>query len=283
MIIIKPLLTEAGRLGQYLPGLQDPLPSGATALAAELNGLFAGAAIVLAHPRIPVGSISVLHTPELFRNRGVGSRLLQEAERRLAEAGCRSCRATLTLRSGVPSPEYEFLSKRGYDAETLLQRNYVIRSARLAQAAWLMRLKLPPDARLDLLLSATEEERREIDRLAAVLPPELHPFDEERVLDAELSVMLKIEGRVAGWLGVQKLGSTLLAIHAVHVDPNVRLFGGAFALFAETDRKLKLTSQFAYLMFSISGQDTSTLRVCARKLEPHASSVKSLVRLEKKL
>ncbi|OWR28684.1 hypothetical protein CDO73_17440 [Saccharibacillus sp. O23] len=283
MIIIKPLPTEAGQFRQYLPGLQNPLPPGATALAAELNGLFAGAAIVMAHPRSRAGSISVLHTPELFRNRGVGSRLLEEAERLLAEAGCLSCRVTLTLRLGVPSPEYEFLSRRGYDAETLLQRDYVIRSASLAEAPWMKRLKLPPRAKLEPLLPAAEEERREIERLAAALPPEQHPFDEERVLDDELGVMLKIGGRVAGWLGVQKLGSTLLAIRAVHVDPNVSLFGGAFALFAAADRELELTRRFAHLMFSVSGEYASTLRVCARKLGPHASSIKSLVRLEKKL
>lgn len=283
MIIIKPLLIEAGRLRQYLPSLQGPLPSGVTALAAELNGLFAGAVILLVHPRVRVGSISVLHTPELFRNRGVGSRLLQEAERRLTEAGCLSCRVTLTLRLGEPSPEYEFLRKRGYDAETLLQRHYVIRSASLAQADWLARLKLSSAAKFEPLLSATEEERLEIHRLSAGLSPDQHPFDEERVLDAELSLMLKIDDRVAGWLGVQKLGSTLLAIRAVHVAPDVRLFGGAFALFAAADRELKLTSRFAYLMFSISGEDSPTLRVCERKLARHAANVKSLIRLEKEL
>lgn len=284
MIKINMILAEAERFRRYLPGLSDPLPPGSIGLTAELDdGLFAGTALVISHPRSGTGSISVLHVPEMFRTLGIGSRLLVEAERQLIEAGCRTVRVTLTMRKGEPCPEKDFLIKRGYASEKLQIRSYTFRSASAHQEPWLERFRLPEGSELKPLLSATAEEREELRRIAASLPPDLHPFEEERMLHPEFSTMLKIDGKVAGWLGVQQLASNLLLLRSMHVGTEYRIRGNGMALFAELNRKHRLLDRFAYHMMSISGDNQTMLRLAERKLAPHAAHIKSVIRLEKRL
>lgn len=283
MIVIKKLPAEAGQFRDHLPGLSDRLPPGAIALTAELDGLSVGTALVIAHPRSGTGSISVLHTPELFRHLGIGSRLLLEAERQLLDAGCRVCRVTLTLRKDKPAPELDFLRSRGYANEQLLIRTYTLRAADLLGAGRLERLVLPPGTELAPLLSASPEERAELDHLAAQLPPELHPLPEERLLHPEFSTLMKIGGRIAGWIGIQQLASNLLLFRSMYVRPEHRLHASGMALFAEVNRRHRLPERFAYQLLGVPGDNPAMLRLAERKLSPHASSIKSTVRLEKRL
>lgn len=267
----------------YLPSLSDPLPPGSIGLTAEVDGLFAGTALAIAHPRSGTGSISVLHVPEIFRNLGIGSGLLLEAERQLLEAGCRIGRVTLTLRKGEFCPEKEFLYKRGYILETLQVRSYTFRSASAREEGWLERFRLPEGYELTPLLSATAEERKDLELMAAGLPSDIHPFVEERLLHPEFSTLMKINGQVAGWLGVQQLASNLLLLRSMYVHPKHRIHGSGMALFAELNRKHRLLERFAYQMLSISGDNQAMLRLADRKFALHALSIKSIIRLEKRL
>lgn len=209
--------------------------------------------------------------------------MLLQAERQLIEAGCRIVRITLTMRKGEPCPERDFLIKRGYASEKLQVRSYTFRSASAQEESWLERFRLPQGCELQPLLSATEEEREELQRIAASLPPDLHPFEEERLLHPEFSTMLKIDGRIAGWLGVQQLASNLLLLRSMHIETEFRIRGNGMALFAELNRKHRLLARFAYHMMSISGDNQTMLRLAERKLAPHAAKIKSIIRLEKRL
>ncbi|WP_172250156.1 GNAT family N-acetyltransferase [Saccharibacillus deserti] len=283
MIIINKLPAEAKRFQTYLPSLRDPLPPGAIGIEAEVDGLFAGTALVIAHPRSGTGSISVLHTQELFRHLGVGSLLLEEAERQILESGCRISRVTLTLRQGKPAPELEFLHKRGYESEKLLYRTYTLRSASLREEAGKKRLSLPVSAELRPLLDATEAERAELSAISANLQSDLNPLQEERLLHPEFSMLMKIDGRIAGWIGIQQLASNLLLLRSMYVCPEYRIHASGIALFLEIARRHRLFERFAYQMLSVSSENPAMLRLADRKFAPHASSIKTNMRLEKRL
>ncbi len=282
-MIIRTFPAHAQRFRDYLPGLGDPLPPGAIGLEAEIEGVFAGTALLLTHSRSRTGSISVLHVPEMFRNLGIGSQLLIEAEHRLLEADCRTARVSLTLREGKPAPELEFLRKRGYGSEKLLYRSYTLRSSSMSEDSWMQRRLLPEEAVLEPLLDASEEDRAELVRLSASLPPDLSPFQEERLLHPEFSTLLKIGGNIAGWIGVQQLASNLLLLRTMYVRPEFQHRAGGIGLFFEMNRKYRLLERFAYQMLTVSGDNQAMLRLADRKFKPHASSIKSNVRLEKKL
>ncbi|WP_206023567.1 GNAT family N-acetyltransferase [Saccharibacillus alkalitolerans] len=283
IVSIRVLPAQAEHFRTYLPGIEDPLPPGALRLDAEIDGIFAGTALFIEHPRSRTGSISVLHTLEPFRRMGVGSLLLQEAERQMLEAGCGSSRITLTLRSGKPAEGLCFFRGHGYDRETLVHRSYTLRSDSVRKDPLLTRLRLPDGAELKSLLSASAQERAELAAAAAELPPDLNLFQEERLLHAEFSTFLKIEGRIAGWIGVQKLTSNLLLLRCMYVRPDLGIRVNGMALFAEMNRRHRLLERFAHHMLTVSGENGAMLRLADRKLAPHASSVKTIMRLEKRL
>ncbi|MEJ8304439.1 GNAT family N-acetyltransferase [Saccharibacillus sacchari] len=274
---------EADYFRDFLPNLSDPLPPGTIGLTAEADGAFAGTALAISHPRSGVGSISVLHVPEAFRNLGVGERLLYEAERQLAETGCRVVRVTLTQRQGEPCLEKDFLHKRGYISGSLQIRSYTLRSADHMQQRWLQRLRLPQGARLKPLLSVTPQEREQLEQISSMIPAGLYPFEEERLLHPQYSTLLQVNGQIAGWLGVQRLASNLLSLRSLYVKPGYGVHGSGLALFAEVNRLHGLTEHFAHLMLSVPGDNTELLRLADRKLAPHASKIKSVIRLEKRL
>ncbi|MCQ4085968.1 GNAT family N-acetyltransferase [Saccharibacillus sp. JS10] len=283
MITVKVSPADVHRFQTYLPNLSDPLPSGAIGLVADIDGLFAGTALVIAHPSSQIGSISVLHTPELFRNLGVGSRMLQEAERHLLELGCMLSRVTLTLRKDRSTPELDFFRKRGYDNEQLLYRSYMLRSGSVKKDELLQRLTLPKFFELKPLMSASVEERAKLEQMAASLEPDISPFQEERVLHAEFSMFLKVNGEIAGWIGIQQLASNLLMVRSMYVHPKFRLHTSGIAMFVEIHRKTGMLDRFAYQMLNVNGDNSNMLRLADRRLAPHAAHIKSVVRLEKRL
>lgn len=284
MITIRTLPASDERFRAILPASRGLLSSESTGLEAELNGLSAGLALVDPDRSSGVGRIEALHTPELFRRLGVGSRLLLEAERRLLDAGCRRSRIDVTVRQGRPSPEMDFLRKRGYGGDTLRRRTYTLRTSGGPDEGWFNRLRLPDGAELVPLLSAGGNERKQIvELLMSGVSSDLDPFREEQRLHAEFSLLLKLGGQVAGWVSVQETASNLLLVRTMYVRPELRFPGGGFALFAEISRRFGLTERYAYLTFNVAGGNEAMLRIAERKLARHAANVKSLVRLEKEL
>ncbi|OWR28686.1 hypothetical protein CDO73_17450 [Saccharibacillus sp. O23] len=284
MITIRSLPASDERFRAILPASRGPLPSESAGLEADLDGLFAGLALVVPDCSTGIGRIEALHTPELFRNLGVGSRLLLEAERRLLDAGCRRSRIDVTVRRGGPSPEMDFLRKRGYGGDTLRRRTYTLRTSGVANEGWFDRLRLPERAALIPLLSAGVDERRQVaELLMSGVPSDLDPFREERRLHVEFSLLLKLGGQVAGWASVQETASNLLLVRTMYARPELRLPGGGFALLAEILRRFGLPERYAYLTFNVAGDNEAMLRIADRKLTRHAANVKSLIRLEKEL
>lgn len=284
MITIRPLPVSDERFRAILPVRHGPLPSASIGLEAELDGLSAGLALVVPDRSAGIGRIEVLHTPELFRRLGVGSRLLLEAERRLLDAGCRRSRIDITVRHGRPSSEMDFLHKRGYGGDGLRRRTYTLRTSGGADEGWFNRLRLPDGAELIPLLSAGDNERRQIvELLMSGVSSDLDPFREERRLHAEFSLLLTLGGQVAGWVSAQETASNLLLVRTMYVRPELRLPGGGFALLAEISRRFALTERYAYLTFNVAGGNAAMLRIAERKLTRHAANVKSRIRLEKEL
>lgn len=284
MITIRPLPVSDERFQAILPVTHGSLPSASIGLEAELDELFAGLALVVPYRSSGIGRIEALHTPELFRCLGVGSRLLLEAEHRLLDAGCRRSRIDVSVRHGHPSAEMDFLHKRGYGNDRLLRRTYTLRTSGRADEGWFNRLRLPDAAELIPLLSAGVNERRQIvELLMSGVSSDLDPFREERRLHAEFSLLLTLGGQVAGWISAQEAASNLLLVRTMYIRPELRFPGSGFALFAEISRRFGLAERYAYLTFNVAGDNEAMLRIAERKLTRHAANVKSLIRLEKEL
>ncbi len=85
---------------------------------------------ILAYSRRAVGHIITIDIQAEFRRGGIGSRLMEEAERRLATAGAQR----VVLEVGVANePAIRFYQGRGYRTERRLEKYY-----RDGSDAWLM-------------------------------------------------------------------------------------------------------------------------------------------------
>lgn len=282
-IVINRRLAEAEDANADYLKLQNLLSAELMVFSAELDRLHAGEARVLPVPNIGVGSIQLLHTQELFRNLGIGSRLLEEVERYLLEANCRRSQIVVTLQEGQPEAGVDFLVKRGYEQTVLLKRRYTFRVASLLQDPVITRQRLPEGFELLPLLETSMEDRAKLMELAAKLAPDIAPFRAEERLHREFSSLLKVRGEIAGWIGIEQLASNLLLIRSLHIVPKFQLHVSAGALFMELDRKTGFLERFDYQQLNVAGDNRNMLLTAERRLARHAAHIKSLVRLEKEL
>ena len=74
-------------------------------------GMCGISAMVTVHRPAPVGRVSVMIVDEAYRGRGVGALLVAEAERRLAERGCKIVEVTSNMRR---ERAHQFYEKLGY-------------------------------------------------------------------------------------------------------------------------------------------------------------------------
>jgi len=90
---------------------RDMLPIVATDRGAVI-GMCGLSAMITVHRPAPVGRVSVMIVTEEYRGRGIGALLMSEAERRLADRGCRIIEVTSNVRRDRAHHFYEQL---GYE------------------------------------------------------------------------------------------------------------------------------------------------------------------------
>ena len=78
----------------------------------EVIGMCGISAMTTVHRPAPVGRISVMIVEETYRGRGIGAMLIAEAEKRLAERGCKIIEVTSNMRRDRAHHFYEQL---GYE------------------------------------------------------------------------------------------------------------------------------------------------------------------------
>ena len=78
----------------------------------EVIGMCGISAMTTVHRPAPVGRISVMIVDEAYRGRGIGALLIAEAEKRLAERGCKIIEVTSNMRRDRAHHFYEQL---GYE------------------------------------------------------------------------------------------------------------------------------------------------------------------------
>lgn len=170
---------------------------------------------------------------EKFRNKGIGTALLQKVEEVARGRLCQAIHANFTKPSGSPEKRVERLfEKTGWEPPQRAGFIYKLHSREMLEEKW---MNLPPSPLFQIGRWA-EATGDELDRLKAktgVCYDVWHsPFD--RSFDTACSLCLKCEGDIVGWVVTEKISAETVLFHTLYVFEGHRGSGKALALLSES-------------------------------------------------
>jgi GNAT superfamily N-acetyltransferase len=268
----------------HLRLLVKHLPKTAVALVATVDGVRAGFALALVDRSGKSGTIHALEVVEAFRNFGIGSRLLMEVERRLREAGCDSCRVEQYEDIRERTESVEFAKNREYRMESTLLRQFVLSTEAMVAQRWVVEnCRLPDGAELFPWAQLSAEERNELKIRSDLYPPGMSPFLFEDRIDLEFSVGMRIGGKVAGWLIMEKLAPDMMLYRTMYVVPEFERLGIGFVMATEATRVPGFVSRYPYIRFNIFESNRPMVRLIEKRYAEATVRAKRLILLSKAL
>ena len=179
----------------------------------------------------------------LYRGKGVASALLARAESAALSQGAPSLVASYSSRLPRRAEFERLLARAGWSSpEVTLMRTA---GHSVAVAAEMDRLEsshrpfLPPGASIGLWSSVTESERCQVDELVAEIPFNafLAPSLYEKTAHPDLSIVLRLNGRIAGWVFGERHSDDLCYYPCGYIIPALYRRASYVALIREVCRK----------------------------------------------
>ena len=137
-------------------------------------------------------------------------------------------------------------------------------------------LPLPPSMKFFPWNDLQPSEKIQIEFMESqgIFLPLVSPFLEEAFIDAETSVGLRLEGKIAGWCITHRIDPLTIRFSALYVDSSLHQAGHGIALLAESIRRLKqLNIPRAFCEINLSQVNRSWLRFVNKRLMPHADRI----------
>jgi len=275
--ILPPLLPP------HLHLLARHLPKNAIALAASVNGVRAGISLAVIDGSGTRGTIHALQVTEPFRNQGIGSRLLIETENRLRESGCAWSQVEQHEAPDEVSESIAFAKNREYRWETTLLRQFDLSTESVIAQQWFKQCWLPDHAELFSWSALKEQERNELIPRADSYPPGMSPFLQEDRIDLEFSIGMRIDGKVAGWVIMEKLDSGMMLYRTMYVIPEYERLGIGFVMAVEATRAPGFAERYPYIRFNIFDFNRAMVRLIEKRCAEATVRTKRLIRMSKAL
>src|SRR5690606_26304005 len=113
-------------------------------------------------------------------------------------------------------------------------------------------------------------------------PPALSPFQLEDRVHPELSLGLRHDGRVIGWLVCHQVGEGLAQFTAMFVEPGHPRIGRGVPLVAEAASPLP-SSDATRAIFAIDAENRPMIRFFERRLRSHIAGESEMLRSIRRL
>ena len=225
--------------------------------------------------------ITWLYVLEKYRNKGLGTLLLNEAVVGLRQLKYRQVRLKFRKPPGIEKlPLESLLQKSGWSAPE--KYNIIIHADnRVLSAKWL-KSELPEQFEIFLWRDATEEELKQLEESAKSerwFPEYLSPFGSS--YDPDTSTGLKHNGDIAGWMLTRRVSDALLAFDKVIVRNEFMKAAPGISLVAESIRLANnqnyKTGLFSFEPGNAAMQNFVNKRLCGyvtKRHEEHRSFFK---------
>jgi len=213
------------------------------------------------------------------RGTGIGGKLMVELESILRGEGVARMELNFTDPNATSEAWRRLLRRAGWSEPTPRMRLFTLGRGSLetvARARWMSRQEPPVDCALfpwTDLTSAEEGELRAEVGPDSWFPPVLSPFAMADPIDARLSVGLRYQGRVAGWLIAHRIAEGTVRYTSLFVRQVSGLRGAGLVLLAESIRRqLSDPGRDVAATFGIEIQNP-LLAFAERRLIPHVEVV----------
>lgn len=265
----------------YRPLLNDASPSGnviGLGLCVENQPIGFGLARILADAESEMLSVFV-STP--YRGKGLGTQLLTQLEEMLCYRGCIRSRAIYTTQTRSTAIVEHLLQKTGW---TPPQRRLVIFrfDRRILTAPWLRRVHVNPPYEVVPWSEVREDELESVRtrrRAQACIPEYLLPFEQADSPHCTISVALRCNGELVGWLIGHAISPDTVRYTKLWIDGNLvgaRLLG--MALIAEAIRRqVRDLGPNSYVICGVRAENGATIRLLER-LRPESERESRIVR-----
>lgn len=196
-----------------------------------------------------------------YVNGGIAQNLLQKMEEELKDKGFQSME--LFFRSHWDSkPVLEhLLSKMKWTEPSFFLRHYQLEADK-AQVAFSQNLNLPDGYSVSPWGGLTEDEKQHIDNKytsQSRFPAELSPFALEQVMENEMSMALKYQNTIIGWLCLSIISKETLEYTALFLDPDHRKSIIAPSLMATVINRQVEQGVYPKMTFSVKGDNQPML------------------------
>ncbi|WP_414851232.1 GNAT family N-acetyltransferase [Brevibacillus sp. IT-7CA2] len=227
------------------------------------------AGIVLGRSAVNEGQAKIIElvVAEGHQRRGMGMKLLWHAEQKMREQGISDGQ----FAGFIKAQDFSWLSKiairEGWQLPKVKTYMYTLGSMRLGECQWVERLELPKGFTLFPWKDLTPAERLEIKKGEGQWYTSLlSPFFEEGKFDPDYSTGLRYQGKVIGWVIVQRLASNLLLYKAMHVQKKYQQKARGIALLMKTIAQAQPT--FPFGMCFVAQENEAMLWFMEKRLGP---------------
>ncbi|MED1913865.1 GNAT family N-acetyltransferase [Bacillus thuringiensis] len=227
------------------------------------------AGIVLGRSAVNEGQAMIIElvVAEGHQRRGMGMKLLWHAEQKMREQGISDGQ----FAGFIKAQDFSWLSKiairEGWQLPKVKTYMYTLGSMRLGECQWVERLALPVGFTLFPWKDLTPAERLEIEQGEGQwYTPQLSPFFEEGKFDPDYSTGLRYQGKVIGWVIVQRMAGNLLLYKTMFVQEKYQQQARGIMLLMKTIAQVQPV--FPFGMCFVEHDNEPMLRFMERRLGP---------------
>jgi uncharacterized protein (TIGR03032 family) len=239
------------------------------AVSAMAGGTMVGLAIAERTPDGQATLVSLLVEPG-FRRRGIALHLMVYLQRFLAQQGVQALRVSYHASASLATSFEPLLTRLGWPAP---QTDFVLIQShvdKLAATGWATRYALKPAYSLFPWIEATHADLATAPTLGA--PAVLLPPRGAEGLEPAVSLGLRHQGVLVGWLIAHRVALDTVRYSSVFVAPAHRLRGQGLALLAEGFNR-QHSAGITQAKAAIAANNAEFLRVFRRHLHRHLTAV----------
>lgn len=176
-----------------------------------------------------------------YRNKGIGTALLEQLEQELIERACERAELVYTTGKETTSVLEHLLRKCNWTSPTPRMLMCRGKAEIIMEAAWMKRYsRLPSSYSIFPWIEITQAERQDIQlrqKLQPWIPDDLIPFQYERNLEPLNSLGLRYEGQVVGWVINHRLSEDTIRYTCSFVREDLQKMGRIISLYAEAGKR----------------------------------------------